>query len=246
MKYFYSIITNTGLATMDNDAKSCYDRIICNLAMIISQYFGIKAKTARTQATTLRKMQFRLCKALGDSTKYYCHSEETPVHGTGQGSCASPSIWLLISSILMDCLQELAGGIKMSNPDNTTTLQQWIDGFVDDTSLFTNLSRGEKNPNDIKLLHLKLSQDLIAWKELLEASGGKLELAKCFYYILSWKFNELGDAIPTTIKEHREICPQITIPDSSLDTEIVIRQQETTEIHTTKTCFMTTKNTKQK
>jgi hypothetical protein len=25
MKYLYSILTRTGLATMDNDAKSCYD-----------------------------------------------------------------------------------------------------------------------------------------------------------------------------------------------------------------------------
>jgi hypothetical protein len=78
--------------------------------MIISQHFGVNAKTAKTQATTLRKMQFRLRTALGNSTKYYSHSEETPVRGTGQGSCASPSIWLLISSILMDCLKELAGG----------------------------------------------------------------------------------------------------------------------------------------
>jgi rhamnose utilization protein RhaD (predicted bifunctional aldolase and dehydrogenase) len=103
MKYFFSNITNTGLATMDNDAKSCYDRIICNLAMIISQHFGVKSKTARTQATTLKKMQFHRRKALSDLEKYYSHSEETLVHGTGQGSCASPSLWLLISSILMDC-----------------------------------------------------------------------------------------------------------------------------------------------
>jgi hypothetical protein len=38
MKYLYSRLTTTHLATMDNDAKSCYDRIVCNLAMIISQY----------------------------------------------------------------------------------------------------------------------------------------------------------------------------------------------------------------
>jgi hypothetical protein len=41
MKYLFSRITRTNLAIMDNDAKSCYDRIICNLGMIISQYFGV-------------------------------------------------------------------------------------------------------------------------------------------------------------------------------------------------------------
>jgi hypothetical protein len=120
MKYLYSRLTCTGLATMDNDTKSCYDRIICNFAMIISQYYGIKSKTAKVQATTLKKMQYRLRTALGDSKEYYEHTEETPVHGTGQGSCASPAIWLMI-------------------------------------------------------------EDLLAWKDLLGVSGGKLELSKCFY-----------------------------------------------------------------
>jgi hypothetical protein len=81
------------------------------------------------------------------------------------------------------------------------------------------------------LLHSKLIQDLIAWKKLLEASGGKLELTKCFYCILSWKFNELGDAIPTTIEEHCMICPQITIPDTSTNSAITIHQKEINEFH---------------
>jgi hypothetical protein len=34
MKYLYSRLTRTGMATMDNDAKSCYDRIICTFPMI--------------------------------------------------------------------------------------------------------------------------------------------------------------------------------------------------------------------
>jgi hypothetical protein len=239
MKYFFSDITNTGLATMDNNAKSCYDRIIVNLAMIISQYFGVKSSAAKMQATTLRKMQFRLHTSLGDSERYYCHSKETPVHGTGQGSCASPCIWLLISSILMDCLQELAGGMKMTNPGNTIMIQQWIDGFVDDMSLFSNLLGANENTNDIKMLHEKLSIDLTAWKELLEAYGGKLELEKCFYYTLNWKFNKLGDAIPTMIEEQRAICPQITVKDTTTNSEITIQQKETMEEHQTLGCKKT-------
>ena len=36
----------------------------------------------------------------------------------------------------------------------------------------------------------QLKHDMIYWKELLEASGGKLELTKCFHYIFSWEFDE--------------------------------------------------------
>jgi hypothetical protein len=147
--------------------------------------------------------------AIGDSKIYYNkHTEETPVHGTGQGSCASPAIWLMISSILMDCLSELAGGMTMEDVGNEVTLCQWMDGFIDDTSLFANLW-GQEEPNDITLLRQQLREDLLAWKDLLEALGGKLELSKCFYCILSWRFDDNGNAIPTTLEEQRKICPSI-------------------------------------
>jgi hypothetical protein len=38
-----------------NNAKSCYDRIICNLTMIISQYYGLSSNITKRQATTLKK-----------------------------------------------------------------------------------------------------------------------------------------------------------------------------------------------
>lgn len=185
MKYLYATLTRTGLATMDNDAKSCYDRIICNLAMMVSQYFGVSREAASMQAETLQKMIFRIRTAIRDSQRAYRHSASTPIHGTGQGSCASPAIWLLVCSSLMDCLSKLGFGMTLNDVIGKRTLRQLIEGFVDDTSLFTNLLRTSIDRNDIELLTTRLQHDMIAWKELLEASGGKLELTKCFYYILS-------------------------------------------------------------
>ena len=46
MKYQYARLSKTDFATMDNDAKACYDRIIMLLATITSGHFGIP-KTAR-------------------------------------------------------------------------------------------------------------------------------------------------------------------------------------------------------
>jgi hypothetical protein len=130
MKYLYSRLTKTNLATVDNDAKSCYDRIICNLAMIISQYYGVTKNMASLHATTLRKMKYRLRAALGDSTQTYQHTNVTPIHGTGQGSCASPAIWLIIRSILIDCLSELGNGMTMHDVVQENSIQQWIDGLL--------------------------------------------------------------------------------------------------------------------
>jgi hypothetical protein len=107
--------------------------------MIILQYYGLSTTTTDTQAKTLMKMRHRLQKALGDSTRFYTHTKETPVHGTGQGICASPCIWLLTSSILMDCLSELGAGLTMRDI-TLKHIRQWIDRFEDDTSLFTKLA----------------------------------------------------------------------------------------------------------
>jgi hypothetical protein len=72
----------------------------------------------------------------------------------------------------------------MQDIDGKSSIQQWIDGFVDDTSLFTSLTCHTDNHSIIQLCN-QLRNDMIVWNDLLEASGGKLELSKCFYYILS-------------------------------------------------------------
>jgi hypothetical protein len=77
---------------------------------------------------------------------------------------------------------------------------------------------------------------MIAWKELLEASGGNLELTKCFYYILTWRFDNKGNAIPTTISEQRMATSQISVPDNQGE-EIYITQKEITEAHKTLGCY---------
>jgi hypothetical protein len=141
-------------------------------------------------------MCFQLRTAIGDSKNSYQHTSDTPVHGTGQGSCASPAIWLLINSILIDCLSELGNRLTMQDvwgsEFSLDSLRQWIDGFVDDKSFFTNITQSLGDINDIKELANRLKKDMIAWKDLLESSGGKLELKKCFYYILSWKLDAKG------------------------------------------------------
>jgi hypothetical protein len=69
MKYLYATLKRTGLATMDN-AKSCYDRIICNLAIMVSQHFGVLKAAASNQAKTVKNMLYRILTAIGGSKQY--------------------------------------------------------------------------------------------------------------------------------------------------------------------------------
>lgn len=144
-------------------------------------------RACQMQSSTLQKMQFRLRTALGESLRQYKHTPTAPIHGSGQGSCASPCLWLLISSLLIDCLEDLGGGMTMRDINNVSFIKQWLDGYVDDTSLFTNLPTVVED--DIQGVATSLQNDMRSWASLLEASGGQLELSKCFYYILAWKFS---------------------------------------------------------
>jgi hypothetical protein len=139
MKYEYVRLRRQNFATLDNDAKACYDRIIMLLATIISGHFGRPKEARDLQTRAIRKMKFHVKTALGISQEYYEDSNHTPLHGSGQGSGSSAPIWLFISSIIIDCLEDVAHRMEMSNPTGTLTLKQVIDGYVNDTSLFTTI-----------------------------------------------------------------------------------------------------------
>lgn len=219
------------LGTMDNDAKSCYDRIICNFAMIVSRYYGMPLNACKLQATTLLKIVFSHKTGIGLSKNTYQHSDNTPIYGSGQGSCASPCIWLLISSLLMDYMEKNAQGMEQERVSQMDpTFCQWIDEFVDDTSVFSNKI---VNNNDLSELSRQLQEDSEIWANLLAALGGKLELDKCFYYLLTWKFDKNGDAEPETMNDQLgKHCP-ITIKDERNNKTLTIRQKEISDPHKT-------------
>ena len=68
---------------------------------------------------------------------------------------------------------------------NAEKLHSNIDGFVDDTSLFVNLNKTQSRPQQLLESLESITQ---GWSDLLYASGGKLELPKCFYYAIKWEF----------------------------------------------------------
>jgi hypothetical protein len=227
MRYMYARMTRTQLGTIDNDAKSCFDRILCNIAMLVSNYNGIPINFCKMQASTLRKTKFKLRTALGDSTKHYSHSEDTPIHGTGQGSCASPAIWLLLSSLLMEILQKHGNGMTMIDVlNNGNIIKEIIEGFVDDNSIFTN----EQTNNIIQLLQ-KLKEDGNMWAQLLQASGGMLELGKCFFYLLTWTWDSKGNPVPANINSQKLLTNSEGIYLNG--SKEILRQKEVQDSHKT-------------
>jgi hypothetical protein len=234
MKYVHARLRKHNFATMDNDAKACYDRIIMLLATIISGHFGIPKNARDLQAKTIRNMQFRIRTALGISATHYEDTIETPLHGSGQGSGSSATIWMFISSIILDCFEEVAEGMTIANMDKTNEITQWIDGYVDDTSIFTSITEtNDREPIKPTDLAEQLQKNTQEWEILLAATGGKLELTKCFYYILCWKFDEEGKPRPTTKAELDQDGVSISIQESGEASKTIIQHLDCSTAHKT-------------
>jgi hypothetical protein len=100
---------------------------------------------------------------------------------------------------------------------------------VDNTSIFTNDKK-----NDIKQLKLKLQNNGTWWAGLLESSGGKLELEKCFYYLLKWKWNKNGDPEPELITKQstNNTTEDISLTENNANT-VQLHQKEIYTSHKT-------------
>lgn len=239
MNYLYARLTRTALATVDNDAKACYDRILCNLAMMVSRYYGMSEAACKFHSTTLQAMRYRVrTTTSGDSNQVYRHTQETPIHGSGQGSCASPALWLLISCILLKVFDTKAQGMAQFDVNKERQKVTSAEGFVNDVALFTNLHALIEA--DLPTLRQALSQDINTWQTTIAGSGGKLELIKCFYYILMWKFNKMGDPSPLTNQELIDLGhTDITIMDPDSKEHVALEHKSVEEVHRTLGAFKT-------
>ena len=101
----------------DNDASSCYDRILPQLAAIAGRRQGLPSSIVQVNTATLKQARYRLRTALGVSKQHYTHTDEYPIYGTGQGSGNSPIIWCFLSSALFAAHEEKAIGATFATPD---------------------------------------------------------------------------------------------------------------------------------
>eukprot|EP00957_Ditylum_brightwellii_P154583 11765255-Ditylum_brightwellii.AAC.1 len=77
-------ITMEALINVDNDAASCYDRIIPNLSNLLGQKKGLHCNVTFMHATTLAEAKFKLKTAIGVSDDFYQHCKAFLVKGLEQ------------------------------------------------------------------------------------------------------------------------------------------------------------------
>jgi hypothetical protein len=138
LKNEIAYFTRKALLSLNNDASSCYDRIIVTLSSLINRKYGQHRQIVMVNALTLQQAKYKLKPELCISDKAYSSCTAFPLYGTGQGSGNSPMIWCFISSTLFDCHQAHAFGALFESPDRTVTLSFSMVGFVDDSTSTVN------------------------------------------------------------------------------------------------------------
>ena len=184
-------------ARFDNDASSCYDRIIVGLGMLAARKCGMPASAIRTHADALQFMRYTVKTVHGVSKDNYHGTVFSPLFGTGQGSGASPAVWLSLVVILLQTLDRLIPDrMNFQSIKGDIVHSRLSDAFVDDTSVGFTSSYTEASLDD---LINRLQHAAQTWERLLHLSGGKLNLSKCSWFILKWEW-EKGRPVISPIK----------------------------------------------
>ena len=207
------------LATFDNDAVACFDRIIVALGMMAARRCGMQINTVRTHAKSLELMRYMVKTVYGVSENSYSGTLFAPLFGTGQGGGASPAVWLTLVVVLLNTLERVSP-LRMSfrSCDGINVYSRLVDAFVDDTSL------GFMNDGNMLFDDLVRNLEEVAqtWEKLLHYSGGSLNLSKCSWFVLHWDWRS-GRPVLRNQKDYQSAT--VRLREGQDDSRIVIKRQ---------------------
>ena len=104
------------IVSLFNDLKGCYDRIRPVLNTVTARRMGCPEGTAVCHAKAVRQMKHRVRTAFGISQEYITWDKFVNPGGIGQGNGAGPSIWVAVSTPLLEMMRSAGHGVKFSKP----------------------------------------------------------------------------------------------------------------------------------
>ena len=122
------------LTITSNDAQACYDRIVLWIASLSLPRIGLSQDSAFSMTNTLQSSTHYINTAFGISIETYFPTD-SPNQGSGQGNGTGPTIWGMISAILLTIMRD--NGYGLDALSCLTQLALVIAGFafVDDTDI---------------------------------------------------------------------------------------------------------------
>jgi hypothetical protein len=134
-------------------------------------------------------MKFFLRTGFGDSKEFASTTGSIKTQGMCQGNGAAPAGWMVDSIAMLNAHKRKGHGVHLlsSIMKQSTHLAGSI--FVDDTDVeHLNMNKLET----VTEAHRALQESITNWGRLLIAMGGALKPAKCFYHVISFRWNQDG------------------------------------------------------
>jgi hypothetical protein len=200
--------TKQPIAYIENDAVGCFDRIANPLVLIFLMAIGVSPQTLQSLAKTWEKSVYKIRSMYGISNTRYANDYSRLLFGPGQGSTIGPFLWLICFLLISLSLTSTAPRITISSTNNAVETTSVGEAFVDDTGLGTNMTSPnyQVHPNncimdkeDYSPLVSNLQRLAQEWEHLLFSTGGALNLDKCFWFWLAWRWHQ-GKAKLHTMK----------------------------------------------
>ena len=183
------------MATEENDAIGCYDRIMPQNVSLYLLRLGVAIAAMTCVCRTFNETRHYVKTAYGLSSSTYEGTEKVPLFGAGQGTTGGPFFWLVVFSIMMEAFDPTMKAMTFTSPCRTIRTERYGDAFVDDTKfgITADLHLGQVPTEDSTTLQVtyvlqeltRLSQH---YEKLLYASGGALNILKCHWVLLAWRW----------------------------------------------------------
>jgi hypothetical protein len=223
------------IAYIENDATGCYDRIVNPLVLLFLRKLGVPDNIVKSVSATWEGTAHHIKTVYGVSETNYKNSIDYFLFGPGQGSTIGPLLWLLCFVLIVQSLSAQAPQMSMTSVDGKTKIAMRGDAFVDDAGLghTVNLPKSADlglvrrlTPTTASHLQILAQQ----WERLLFSTGGALNLQKCFWFMLSWRWYGGRSRLDTTQTMPAEI--KLTA-GTQVDKPSVIQRIEPTDSYRT-------------
>ena len=219
------VLTRTEGAIFDCDAKGCYDRIAPKLSTIHYQRLGMPSSWSQFFSLYWKECVHYVRTRYGISKESYKADAMHPLFGIGQGNGAGPATWLSHSVVMFQVLSDLNDGIIFFSPNGEVKFQSPGTGFVDDVTLgvtanldYNGVEREEDLIRNINLI-------ATYWEQMLNTNGGRLELKKCFWILITWKWKQ-GKPTMNSMEDNEA---EVKIVQSENKEEVIIQRKNVDE-----------------
>ena len=227
-RIFYDIIRQSRKpgALCSNDAKSCYDRVLHSITMLAFRRLGFPIPPVECMLKTIQQMKHYIRTTFGDSNSFFSSDKAAiPFQGILQGNGAAPTIWVLISTPLLEMLRKAENGAHLQSSISKEPNHIVGFAFVDDTDL---VCFDQSNINLAEEIMENMQQGIDRWEGGLKLTGGAIVPEKSWIYPIDFGFDLTGKwfyktaiNIPQmfTVKDHNDTRCQLDKLDSSAGKE---------------------------